>query len=521
MVLSKKPGIQAKISIFITIVIVSVLSVFTYMSRTLTEQKAEENLKERYVNIVKQIDSGIVTAEELHDTLTLQEELTSLVKVRPNIVLVEIFELTGDKIRIAAGKGAEYNNPLTLPAAAEISAIKDGEVIARLDTKGNERVWNILAPIRINKNVAGLILAKISTKEFDSLVYKERQQAFIVTGITALTILIFLVLYLRRTISKPIKELISAMSGAEGGDLGNKVLIHSNDEIGRLAEQFNKMIHKIRDFNNDLKTEIQQATEKLNNRYEELISANKRLSEVQLQLAHSERLAAAGQVAAAMAHRIGTPLHSISGHLHRLKSDTSVSKQEERILIIESQIDRIVQSVQELLNSVRKPQPIMEMININNLFEELFNLVSPGMSSRGIKVITRLEPGLPAVKGDVILLQEAFLNLFTNAMDAMPDGGELHVKTEFEASDIRDNGGDKGNDAIIVKVTDSGSGIAESDLPKIFDPFFTTKGNNKGTGLGLSIFKDNIKSHGFRVQVFSNKGAGTTFAITMPVNRHE
>ena len=515
MVLIKEMGIQTKISIFITVVVVSVLSVSTYVSRTLTEQKAEENLRERYINIVKQIDAGIVTIEELRDTLTLREELAKLLKVRSNIVLIEIFDLTLDEIRIAARRGSEGEPLLPPPRLTEIEAIKREEVITILETRGHDRFWNIMAPVRIKKEVAGLIRARISTKEFDTLVSWERWQALTVTAFAALAILLFLVWYLRRTISKPIQTLISAMSKAEAGNLESYVIVQSHDEIGKVTEQFNKMLQKIRNFNEDLKIKIQQATGELNRRYEELMSMNRHLAEAQLQLAHSERLAAAGQVAATMAHQIGTPLHSILGHLHRLKSDTSIDKRDERLKIIESQIERIVQSVQELLNTVRKPEPRMEAVQINRILEELVNLVMPGMSPRGIKVITSFEPQLPVITGDVNQLQEAFLNLLTNAMDAMPSGGELHIITGLDEVP-------SGNqEAVIVTIRDSGCGISGNDLPKIFEPFFTSKENTRGTGIGLSICKDIIKSHGFKIQVFSRVGVGTTFVITMPVNRHE
>ena len=216
-----------------------------------------------------------------------------------------------------------------------------------------------------------------------------------------------------------------------------------------------------------------------------------------------------------MAHQIGTPLHSILGHLHRLKSDTSIDKRDERLKIIESQIERIVQSVQELLNTVRKPEPRMEPVQINGILDDLVNLVMPGMSPRGIKVITSFEPQLPVITGDVNQLQEAFLNLLTNAMDAMPSGGELHIITGLDEVP-------SGNqEAVIVTIRDSGCGISGNDLPKIFEPFFTSKENTRGTGIGLSICKDIIKSHGFNIQAFSRVEVGTTFVITMPVNRHE
>lgn len=511
----KALGIQTKVTVFIIGVVVFVLSASTYLSRTLTEQKAEENLRERYINIVKQIDAGIVEIEELRDTRTLQEELEKLLQVRPNIVMVDIFDLTSEKVHLTATKGMEMNQPVAAPDPAKIEAVKSGEVLTSLEMDGTDRFWNILAPVRIRKKVSGLIRARISTKEFDDLVSEERRQAFLITATAAIAILVFLVWYLRRTVSKPIGILIEAMAQAEAGNLKSQVKSYSRDEIGMLSQQFNKMIHKIRNFNEELEERVQQATKELHHRYDELINLNRRLSEAQLQLAQSERLAAAGQVAAAIAHSIGTPLHSILGHLHRLKRDTTEDKREERLKIIHSQVERVVQIIQDLLDTVRKPAPSMVTVRINKLLEELLYLVTPGVSLRGINVKTNLDPLLPDITGDVNQLQELFLNLLSNAMDAMPDGGELEVNTGI--SRITDSN----NEAITITIRDNGHGVDEANLQKIFEPFFTTKERNRGTGLGLSICRDITKTHHGEIHVSSHVGKGTTFTIVLPVKHHE
>ena len=511
----KALGIQTKVTVFIIGAVVSVLSVTTYVSRTLTEQKAEENLRERYINIVKQIDAGIVELEELRDTRTLQEELEKLLLVRPNIVMVEIFDLTSRKTYLTARKSMEISRPLTVPDSTNIEAVKRGEVLTSMEMDETDRFWNILAPVRIRKEVSGLIRARISTKEFDDLVFEERRQAFLITATAAIVILVFLVWYLRRTVSKPIGILIEAMVQAETGNLKSQVKSYSRDEIGMLAKQFNKMIHQIRNFNEELEERVKQATEELYHRYDELINVNRRLSEAQMQLAQSERLAAAGQVAAAIAHSIGTPLHSILGHLHRLKRDTSDDKREERLKIIHSQVERVVQIIQNLLDTVRKPAPCMVPVRINKLLEDLLYLVTPGISLRGINVKTNFDLLLPDITGDVNQLQELFLNLLTNAMDAMPGRGELEVNTSFNHSEVRSN------ESVTVTIRDNGHGIDEANLQKIFGPFFTTKERNKGTGLGLSICRDITRTHHGEIYVSSHVGKGTTFTIILPVKHHE
>lgn len=509
--------IQAKITLFIVTVVVSVLSVTTYASRILVEEKAEQILKEQYIHIVKQIDASIVSMDELRDSGALVEELDKLLQVRPNIIAISLYALTPDGINMTAQKIQNPDARVDQVSGAELQAIKRGEVVADLETDGKDRAWHIVAPIRIKRDVAGLIKARISTKEFDTLVAYERWQAVILTGIAALAILVFLVWLLRRTISEPIQVLVDAMARAEAGDLQGQVGVRSQDELGRLAEQFNRMLTRIqesagriRQFNEELQQKVTEATDELNRRYEELQSMNRQLAQAQLLLAHSERLAAAGQVAASVAHQIGTPLHSILGHLHRLRRDQTDEAREDRVRIIESQVERVVQTIRELLDTVRKPAPRMEDIQLNALLGDLFRLVMPSVSLRGITLRTQFDPRLPSTLGDAGQLQEVFLNLVTNAIDAMPDGGELTVTTT-----VADGVGDEVG-MIGVMVTDTGCGIDEADLPRIFEPFFTTKSDGKGTGLGLSIAQETVSAHHGRIDVASQRGAGTTFTVTLP-----
>jgi signal transduction histidine kinase len=510
-------SLHAKVSFFIVTVVVSVLSVTTYASRILVEEKAEQILKERYIHIVKQIDASIVSMDELRDSGALVEELDKLFQVRPNIVAISLYELTSDGINMTAQKTQHADARVDQVSDAEIQAVKRGEVVADLETEDHDRSWHIAAPIRIKRDVAGLIRARISTKEFDALVAYERWQAVMLTGIAALAILVFLVWLLRRTISEPIQALVGAMARAEAGDLQGQVGIRSRDEVGRLAEQFNRMLTRIqesaaqiRQFNEELQRKVAEATGELNRRYEELQSMNRQLAQAQLHVAHSERLAAAGQVAASVAHQIGTPLHSILGHLHRLRRDQTDEAREDRVRIIESQVERVVQTIRELLDTVRKPAPRMECVQLNALLGDLFRLVMPSLSLRGIKLRTEFDPRLPRTLGDAAQLQEVFLNLLTNAIDAMPDGGELTVTTTVKAS-VGDEIG-----MTCVMITDMGCGISDAALPKVFEPFFTTKSDGKGTGLGLSIAQETVSAHHGRIEVASRPGAGTTFTVTLP-----
>lgn len=490
----------------------------------LAERKAESLLKERYIHIVKQIDASVVSIDDLRDHDSLVEELRKLFDVHPNIVSVALFDLPSDTARLVAAKSRD---PARVPGplgSHDVDTMRRGDIVAELETSGADRFWNIVAPIQIGRQTVGVIRATISTREFDALVAHERRQAIGLTTLAALAILAFLLWLVRRTITDPIHVLVRAMARAEDGDLHGQVSVRSRDELGRLTEQFNRMLRRIqqgdaqiRQFNEELLRKVNEATSELNRRYEELQSLNRALAQARLQLAHTERLAAAGQVATSVAHQIGTPLHSILGHLHRLRRDQSDGARERRLRIVEAEVERVVQVIRELLDTVRKPAPRMEPVQINTVLDDLFHLITPSLTLSGIKIRTHYAPHLPTVVGDSGQLQEVFLNLLTNAIDAMPGGGELVVTTGAR--------GDDGQESRVVQVTisDTGSGIDEADIHRIFEPFFTTKPAGKGTGLGLSIVHDTIRAHHGRIAVSSHRGIGTTFTVhlpTVPLDAH-
>lgn len=509
-------GLQTKITLYVIGIVVSVLLIAITASRLVIERQARLLLREEYITLVRQIGAGIGTLGELRDRPVLEEELAKLREIDPEILLIEIFDLATGAPQLMAGSGTAVSGLSPLPAESEIEMIRRGDPVAHLAELRGQLFWEIQAPVRIGTQVSGLVLAQISMTGFEALVARDRLHAFLVTGAVAAVILVFLVWYLRQRIGRPIGSLVAEMARVEAGDLERQVSIESQDEIGALAAQFNRMLLRVREgteavrqLNESLQGRIERATAEVNRRYEDLVRVNRRLSEMQLRLADSERLAAAGQMAAALAHKIGTPLHSTLGHLQRLKRDTSTEKREERLKIIESQLERMVQSIQEVLETVRKPAPRMAPVEINPLLQGLLDLVMPGLSFRGIEMRASFEERLPATLGDNGELQEAFLNLLTNAMDAMPNGGLLCLETRSNDGTIR------------VTIADTGIGIAEADLQKIFEPFFSTKERGKGTGLGLSICRNIIRAHGGEIEAESRRGAGTTLIITLPVRDHE
>lgn len=312
-------------------------------------------------------------------------------------------------------------------------------------------------------------------------------------------------------------------------------------KIKSMMEEKGNLLQKVSNFNDELTKKVEMATEELELRNKELQKANATLFETQRRAKKLERLSALAYLVATVAHEIGTPLQSVSGHIQLLLDDKSVNHEiRKKLALVGSQIERTVMILQDLLLNTRQPELKIQKIDLNDLLEELLSLVKPGTVLRKINLVSNLKSGLPSINGDRAQLYQVFLNLLTNAMDSMPEGGDLYIGTSLEGlrSSLDTSGQShikiiqkqedtrvywktrerQGEEFITVSIKDTGPGISAETQEKIFEPFFTTKEFGKGSGLGLAISKQIIKSHKGIIEVDSAMGVGTSFTIKLPVS---
>jgi signal transduction histidine kinase len=185
------------------------------------------------------------------------------------------------------------------------------------------------------------------------------------------------------------------------------------------------------------------------------------------------------------------------------------SKTEEDLKSVQEEIARIVKITDSLLRFSRKGGPGSEKIEINDLLEKMISLIEPDMKLDNIRFVKKLDDRLLQISGNKDELRQVFLNLTTNARDAMPEGGMLTFSTEnIKEGEVP---------FVMIKFTDTGCGIDKDKIEFVFEPFFTTKKEGKGTGLGLSTSYGIIENHGGVLSVESKVGKGTTFTIDLPV----
>jgi two-component system NtrC family sensor kinase len=237
----------------------------------------------------------------------------------------------------------------------------------------------------------------------------------------------------------------------------------------------------------------------------ERLEMEAKLRNTQEQLLQSEKLAAMGRLISQIAHELNNPLYGIMNTLELLK--TEVPPQSKRRKILEmalSETVRLTDLLRKMLSFSKPDEEQKQAVDINVVLDEILLLVRKQLHENSIKIATSFEENLAKVYASKNQLRQVFLNMISNARDAMPEGGTLTIKT-------RSN-----RDTIHVEVIDTGVGIREEHINKIFDAFFTTKEGVKGVGLGLSVCYGFIKEHGGDIEVASKKGEGTAFTIILP-----
>jgi signal transduction histidine kinase len=257
-----------------------------------------------------------------------------------------------------------------------------------------------------------------------------------------------------------------------------------------------------------LRGRVRDATIELEKRNQQLQETNLELWRTNRRMNELGRLAAAGQTAAHFAHEVGTPLNLISGHVQLLKSDLDRDPRdaESRIRTISAQIERIERIVRRMLDKTRFETELAPL-DLNSVLRKLCDAMLPAFDKRNIRLVETFADNLPLMAGSSDRLQQLFLNLLNNSLDAMPDGGEIQIHTALEGKAGKAQ-------RILVDFIDTGMGMTPDVMSHIFDPLYTTKDRGHGTGLGLVIVSQIVAEHGGRVEVESELGKGTRFRLT-------
>jgi signal transduction histidine kinase len=307
-------------------------------------------------------------------------------------------------------------------------------------------------------------------------------------------------IYARLEVRRPLAELLHGIDSVARGDLAATLPLGRRDEIGQLAFRFNEMTARLREAQQELKTAFDAKLE------------------LEEQVRQSEKLATVGQLAAEIAHEVGTPLGVIAGRAKNLaKKAGSPDEVQRHADLIGEQASRIARIIQQLLDYTRRRPPTRGPVHLNALARGTLAMLDHQIERRGVHVELH-EEELPPIYGNAGQIQQVCLNLALNAIQAMPSGGDLQLHTGRVHRRKAGLEADAARDYAVIEVVDSGVGIPEQHRGHVFEPFFTTKSDDdRGTGLGLAVSRGIVEEHDGWIEFEPRSEGGTVFRVFLPL----
>src|SRR5512147_965486 len=427
--------------VIVTAIALIVLTIATVnlVDRSVIEDAAAKDRHKAFLLAAGAVSRIISQSGDIHNVNALEAAIHDVLTLRPGLRRLSVFDAKQDNGALIWTSDSERAPKSLTPH--ELTEVRAGRSASYFDTSTNDRAWVIAAPIMMNGQTIGALRGHFSVAKFDRIAEEEQTQAgLIAIAMVALTCLAFFLL-IQRQVHRPIRRLLAAMHRAEAGDLTGGVSLIGPRDLREVSRQFNQMLDRVRaamddkeklleeikDFNGTLTTRIGEAKQELQQTHAMLVEAR-------IQAERNEKLAALGELSAVMAHELGNPLNSISGHLQLALKEGQQEEHHRHLIIIRSEIDRMVTIIQHILESTRlhvQSAPVA----LNETIRDIERLIAPNLAGKQIVLKIELAEPLPYVAGDQRSLHGMIFNLVTNAIQAMPEGGELTVQTLQAISD--------------------------------------------------------------------------------------
>jgi len=522
-----KPGLSAKLNLLLLGAMVLIFALLGYFNIRLHRQHLEQaalQSAERVSDVIRRSTSEYMLRNDREGLYHAIQAMAA----EPGMVKIRIFDQQG---RITyTTDAAEANHVVDKRGEACYACHAQSQPLARLNRPdrfriyrngGGHRVLGIITPIEnqpscsnaachahpAQQQVLGVLDTDISLALADVQLAQSNRQIILYTACALLLIAFLSWFFVWRVVAGPVNALKKGTERLAQGDLGYQINVQSGDEIGELARSFNSMSVQLRAEHNEnlawtrtLEDRVQQKTRELKRAHEHAL--------------HTEKMASIGKMAAVLAHEINNPLSGILTYSKLLRkwadqANGSSSRRKEicdSLDLIASESRRCGDLVKNLLTFARTTPMNLQPTDLNQVIERGLRLVQHQFELTAVHLQLQLDPDLPQIECDPAQIEQVLLALVMNAIDAMPQGGNLWISTRFDRSENQ----------VQMIVRDDGTGIAPEILPRLFDPFLTTKESGHGVGLGLAISRSILERHNGNIEAQSEVGKGTTFTVSLP-----
>jgi len=534
------PTLSTKLNILLLGAMVLIFGLLGYVNVRLHRQHLEQFTllsAERVSDVIKHSTTDYMLRNDreglYHSIRTMAGE--------PGIEKIRIFDRDGQVTYTT--DAAELNHVVDKRAEACYGCHAQSQPLTRLNRPDRFRIYRNAAGIRIlgiispienqpacsnaachahpaEQQILGVLDTNLSLAKADVQLAESSRRMILYTACALLLIAILSWFFVWRVVAAPVQALERGTERLAAGDLGYQIDVRSHDEIGQLANSFNDMSLQLQAEH----TQNVAWTRTLEERVEQKTRELKRAHEHAL---HTEKMASIGKMAAVLAHEINNPLSGILTYAKLLRkwtdrqscgpadairpqSNVEAAARRKEISdaldLIATESRRCGDLVKNLLTFSRTTPMNLQATNLNAVIDRCLRLVQHQLDLANVHVQLQLDADLPQIHCDAAQIEQVLLALVMNAIDAMPQGGNLWLSTRFTGN----------RNCVDIVVRDDGTGIPPEVLPTIFEPFLTTKETGRGVGLGLAIARNILERHSGSIEVQSELGRGTTFTITLP-----
>lgn len=520
-------SISAKLMISIFFVLIIIFGFFGYFSIQDQRKHLEEAARisaERQSDVLRRSASRYMLN---NDRTGLYELMMNMADQR-DMVRIRIMNPQG--VISYSTEPAEVGATVDKSAEACYACHEKSKPLARLNRSDRFRVYRadgtsvlgVITPIEnepacsnaschahpAGTQILGVLDTNISLAKVDQGLTHLESEMVAATGVALVTVLFLSWLFICVVVRDPLQELKAGTERIASGDLGYHIGVRSQDEAGELAESFNEMSSRLQLAQAEITAWARTLEERVEEKTGELKQAHQRML-------HVEKMATIGKMAAVVAHEINNPLSGILTYSRLVKrwieKNTQASPKREEMRgsldLIASESKRCGELVQNLLSFSRVSPMNLAWCDLNQVIERCIKLVQHKLEIAGIQLNLDLGADLPPAHCDPAQIEQVVLAMVINAVDAMPQEGNLWISTRAV------------HESMELIIRDDGVGIPEEHLAHIFEPFYTTK-ESGGSGLGLAISQNIVERHGGNIEVKSVVGEGTTFKIVLPIDSY-